>query len=141
MIKIEASVSKGWLHKNGGFDFTEQYYIDPVYRWEQDRKINRYVSKKFPRFAIYNMEANLVQARYVRDNHVLVGAIQPNMILATLLGAQFSFFEDKDADVLGRPLENISSKVNELPPLESILDTSPGQRPGKTDAGYPGNTS
>jgi hypothetical protein len=123
MIRIEASVSKGWLHKHGGFNFDEQYYIDPLYRWEQDSKINRFVKKEFPGYAIYNMEANLVQAKYVRDNQVLVGAIQPNMILATLLGAHFSFFEDKDADVSGRPLENISDK-KELPAPESILHHS-----------------
>jgi hypothetical protein len=123
MISIEASVSKGWLHKSGGFIFDNQYYLDPVYRWEQDKQINKFVKEKFPRFAIYNMEANLIQAKYVRANHVLVGAIQPNMILATILGAQFSFFEDKDADVMGRPLENISS-IAELPPLDSILKHS-----------------
>ena len=123
MINIEASVSKGWLHKHGGFIFDNQYYLDPIYRWEQDSKINKFVKEKFPGFAIYNMEANLIQAKYVRDNHVLVGAIQPNMILATILGAQFSFFEDKDADVMGRPLEFIS-KISELPPLDSILEHS-----------------
>lgn len=121
MIKIEASVSKGWLHKYGGFNFAGQYYLDPIYRRELDNKINKFISEKFPSYAIYNMEANLVQAKYVRGNHVLVGAIQPNMILATLLGAKFSFFEDKDADVLGRPLELISNK-EELPSLDSILD-------------------
>jgi hypothetical protein len=123
MISIEASVSKGWLHKNGGFIFDNQYYLDPFYRWEQDKKISKFVKEKFPRFTIYNMEANLIQAKYVRDNHVLVGAIQPNMILATILGAKFSFFEDKDADVTGRPLEFISTK-GELPPLNTILDHS-----------------
>ncbi|MEI6048550.1 MAG: uroporphyrinogen decarboxylase family protein [Bacteroidota bacterium] len=121
MIKIEASVSKGWLHKHGGFVFTDQYYLDPIYRWEQDTKINKFVTGKFPRYAIYNFEANLPQAKHVKENHVLVGAIQPNMILATILGAQFSFFEDKDADVKGRPLEFISDK-KELPALNSILD-------------------
>jgi len=123
MIKIEASVSKGWLHKFGGFDFTDQYYLDPIYRWEQDSKINKFVRDKFPCLAIYNMEANLVQAKYVKDNHVLVGAIQPNMILATLLGARFSFFADKDADVSGRPLESIAD-IHQLPPPESILKHS-----------------
>jgi hypothetical protein len=123
MIKIEASVSKGWLHKHGGFVFNDQYYLDPIYRWEQDTNINKYVSEKFPRHAIYNMEANLPQAKFVKENHVLVGAIQPNMILATILGAQFSFFEDKDADVTGRPLEFISDK-KELPPPGVILDHS-----------------
>jgi hypothetical protein len=123
MINIEASVSKGWLHKHGEFNFDNQYYLNPIYRWEQDTKINKFVREIFPRYAIYNMEANLIQAEYVRYNHVLVGAIQPNMILATLLGAKFSFFEDKDADVMGRPLEFIAHK-EELPSLDSILDHS-----------------
>ena len=120
MISIEASVSKGWLHKNGGFIFDNRYYMDPVHRWEQDTIINKFVRERFPRYAIYNMEANLLQAKHVRENHVLVGAIQPNMILATILGAQFSFFEDKDADVAGKPLENIKDP-GELPPVASIL--------------------
>jgi len=123
MVNIEASVSKGWLHKNGGFNFDNRYYMDPVYRWEQDSTINEFVRQRFPRYAIYNMEANLLQAKHVMDNHVLVGAIQPNMILATILGAEFSFFEDKDADVAGKPLEFITDK-NELPPVSSILEHS-----------------
>ncbi len=121
MISIEASVSKGWLHQNGGFNFDNRYYMDPVYRWEQDSTINKFVKEKFPRYAIYNMEANLLQAKHVKDNHVLVGAIQPNMILATILGAEFSFFEDKDADVAGKPLEFIARK-EELPSISSILE-------------------
>ena len=108
------------LNKHGGFVFPDQYYLDPVYRWEQDKKMNCFVREYFPQYAIYNMEDNLVQAGYVKDNQILVGAIQPNMILAAILGARFSFFEDKDADVLGRPLENITDK-KELPSLDSIL--------------------
>lgn len=121
MIKIQASVSKGWLNKHAGFVFPDQYYFDPIFRWEQDRKINRFVRERFPEYAIYNMEDNLVQADWVNENQVLVGAIQPNMILAAILGARFSFFEDKDSDVLGRPLEHISN-IKELPPLNTILE-------------------
>ena len=120
MIKIQASLSKGWLNKHGAFTFPTQYYHDPIFRLGEDRKINSFVREKFPDIAIYNMESNLVQAEYVKDNHVLVGAIQPNMILAALLGAEFSFYNDKDADVRGKPLENIEAK-QELPPLGSIL--------------------
>jgi len=121
MIKIQASVSKGWLNKHGGFVFPDHYYFDPLFRREQDLKINRFVKEQFPNYAIYNMEDNLVQAAYVNENQILVGAIQPNMILAAILGAQFSFFEDKDSDVLGRPLEHIAN-IDELPPLNVILD-------------------
>jgi hypothetical protein len=123
MITIEASVSKGWLHKHGGFVFDNRYYLDPIYRWEQDSIIHKFVSEKFPRFSIYNMEANLLQAKHVRENQVLVGAIQPNMILATILGAQFSFYGDKDADVSGKPLELITKK-EELPSISTILEDS-----------------
>ena len=121
MIKIQASVSKGWLNKHGGFVFSDQYYFDPLFKREQDKKINTYVRERFPRYAIYNMEDNLIQAPFVKENQVLVGAIQPNMILAAILGASFSISEDKDSDVLGRPLEHISS-IGELPSLEGILD-------------------
>jgi hypothetical protein len=121
MIKIQASVSKGWLNKHGGFVFHTQYYFDPAFRWEQDKKINRFVREQFPKYAIYNMEDNLVQADYVNENQILVGAIQPNMILAALLGAEFLFSEDKDSDVLGRPLEHISD-IQELPSIDSILN-------------------
>jgi hypothetical protein len=123
MIRIQASVSKGWLNRHGGFTFPDKYYLDPVFRLEQDREINCFVRDRFPEYAIYNMEDNLVQAKYVKDNQVLVGAIQPNMILAAILGANFSFFETTDSDVMGRPLENISD-ASELPDPDSILGHS-----------------
>ena len=121
MISIEASVSKGWLHQSAGFTFDNKYYFDPLYRWEQDSLIHDFVKEKFPYYPIYNMEANLMQAKYMRKNHVLVGAIQPNMILAAILGAKFSFFEDKDSDVSGKPLEWLSKK-EELPEISDIIN-------------------
>ena len=30
MISIQTSVSKGWLHNEGGFRFDERYYFDPL---------------------------------------------------------------------------------------------------------------
>ena len=44
MIAIQTSVSKGWLHAEGGFSFDEPYYLDPLYRWAQDRAIDRFLS-------------------------------------------------------------------------------------------------
>lgn len=120
MIKIQASVSKGWLNTNGHFTFDSEYYLNPLFRLETDRKINAFLRNKFPNYALYNMEDNLVQADYYSENMVQVGAIQPNMILAVLLGAEFSFFGNKDADVKGYPLQNISS-ASELPANDDLL--------------------
>jgi hypothetical protein len=30
MIKLEASVLKGWLNKNGNFTFDKKYYMDSL---------------------------------------------------------------------------------------------------------------
>ncbi len=121
MIKIQASVSKGWLHKNGGFDFTGNYYMDPYYRMKQDEACHNFIRSKFPDYPLYNMEDNLVQAEYVVPDMMLVGAIQPNMIIAAALGAEFVFAPDKDSDVKGFPLKDIRN-INELPSVTETLN-------------------
>ena len=123
MIKIQASVSKGWLNKNGGFIFNQKYYLDPYYRMKQDEACHDFIKNKFPVYPLYNMEDNLVQAEYVVPNMILVGAIQPNMIIAAALGAEFVFSPDKDSDVKGFPLKDISD-ISQLPSVEEVLELS-----------------
>ena len=123
MVKIQASVSKGWLNKHGGFVFNQKYYLDPFYRMNQDEACHDFIKNKFPEYPIYNMEDNLVQAEYVVPNMILVGAIQPNMIIAAALGAEFIFSPDKDSDVKGFPLKDISD-ASQLLPAEEVLDLS-----------------
>lgn len=120
MIKVQASVSKGWLHKHGGFDFNQQYYLDPHYRMQQDKQCHEFIKEKFPDYPLYNMEDNLVQAEHVVPNMMLVGAIQPNMIIAAALGAEFVYSPDKDSDVKGFPLKDIED-LNDLPPVKEVM--------------------
>jgi hypothetical protein len=120
MIAFQASVSKGWLHDKGGYVFDEKYYKDPVYRQLQDRKMNGFVRQEFPGYPLYNMEANLMQAGYTSENQVLVGGIQPNLILAIALGSEFVSYPDKDSDVSGNPLKDITA-AGDLPGMEEIL--------------------
>lgn len=121
MIAFQASVSKGWLHDKGGFEFDEKYYRDPLYRQLQDRQMNELVSKEFPGYPLYNMEANLMQAGHTKEKQVLVGGIQPNLILAIALGSEFVVYPDKDSDVSGNPLKDLASG-EDLPGMEQILD-------------------
>jgi hypothetical protein len=121
MIKVQSSVSKGWLHQYGGFSFNQKYYLDPYFRMKQDELCHQYIKKTFPDYPLYNMEDNLVQAEYVVPDMMLVGAIQPNMIIAAALGAEFVFFPDKDSDVKGFPLRDISDPA-QLPPPEEVLN-------------------
>lgn len=120
MITIQASVSKGWLNKFGGFKFDREYYFDPLHRFEIDNEINVFVKEKFPGYPIYNMEDNLVQAEFVSPKQILVGGLQPNLILGSLLGCTTVFYDDKDSDISGKPLENIE-RSGELPSLNSLI--------------------
>ena len=54
------------------------------------------------------MESNLVQAEFADPDMILVGGIQPNLILGAMLGAEFVFPEGNDGDIRGKPLEHIS---------------------------------
>lgn len=120
MIQIQTSVSKGWLNKNANFTFAEAYYLDPLHKLKIDREINAYLRERFPCYALYNMEDNLVLSEYYNENLIQVGAIQPNMVIAVILGSEFTFFGDKDADVRGLPFKEISGK-EELPSHEEII--------------------
>jgi uroporphyrinogen-III decarboxylase len=120
MIKVQASVSKGWLNKVGGFEFNAKYYLDPGYRMDVDKQCHEFIAARFPSYPIYNMEDNLVQAEFVVPDMILVGAIQPNMIIAAALGAEFVFDTAKDSDVKGLPLKDVKS-ADELPVPESLL--------------------
>jgi hypothetical protein len=114
MIKFQASISKGYLYQEAGFGFGEQYYLDPLYRREQDMRIHQWITERFPEVPIYNMEDNLVQAAFVDPDQVLVGGIQPNLILGHILGAGIRYFEDKDADLDSVPIKE-SDAMDDLP--------------------------
>ncbi len=123
MVSIQATVSKGWLHKNGEFSFDENYYTDPLYSQNQDKIMHEFIKKGFPDYEIYYMEANLVQAPYVDKNQILVGAIQPNLILAVILGSKIVYYPDKDPDIETVPLRDISTH-HDLPDIEEIMNHS-----------------
>lgn len=119
-IKVQASVSKPWLHTHGGFNFDEKYYTDPFYRMQQDHACHEFIKKQFPDYPLYNMEDNLVQAEFVTPNMMLVGAIQPNLIVAAALGAEFVYADSQDSDVKGFPLQNITD-LSQLMAVEDVL--------------------
>lgn len=117
---IQGSVSKGWLYKNGGFVFPESYYLDPLARLETDRRISSFLADRFPKYPVYNMESNLVQAEHAVPDMVYVGGIQPNLILGVLLGAEFIFPEGADADITVSPLRGLSS-AGDLPSPDELI--------------------
>jgi len=120
-ISVLTSVSKGWLHREAGFDFDESYYLDPVYRQAQDRKIDTFLQARFPEYAIYNLESNLVQPAFWQPDYFYVGGIQPNLIVGACLGADFVYYPDQDMDLANEsPLSELKS-IDDLPCSDEIL--------------------
>lgn len=120
MAGILTSVAKGWLHNEGGFIFDEAYYMDPLHRVAQDKAIDAFLQARFPQHPFYNLESNLVQIDYCVPNQVLVGGMQPNLIVGACLGAEFIFYPDKDMDIAGQPLQGLAS-AEDLPAPASLL--------------------
>ena len=69
-ISLLTSVSKGWLHNEGDFTFSEEYYMEPLCRQAQDLKIDLFLQERFPDYVFYNMESNLVQLDYWQPDYV-----------------------------------------------------------------------
>ncbi|MBT5901597.1 MAG: hypothetical protein HOH58_05760 [Opitutaceae bacterium] len=124
MIKIQASASKGWLHQEAGFKFEKRYYFDPEYRWDQDHAIDQYLAERFPHYPIYNMESNLGQIEHTLEKQIIVGGIQPNLIIGLAAGADFFCDPDKDSDISIRPLESLLHHPDKLPSVQSFLESS-----------------
>lgn len=118
---ILTSISKGWLHQEGGFNFAQHYYLDPLFRRDQDIKIDQYLEARFPGYLIKNLESNLVQPSYYNPDQIMVGGIQPNLILGMCLGAKIDWFLGRDIDFkTANPLASIQS-VDDLPTPQEIL--------------------
>jgi len=120
MIRIAGSVSKSWLASRVGVAFDRDYYFEPRRRHEVDRLCNDYVRRALPDWNVFYTESNLGRIEYFADNQVLVGGIQPNMIVGMLLGAEFVATDDADADITPGCLGHISAA--DLPAPETLLD-------------------
>jgi len=100
--------------------FDRNYYFDLDKRYEIDRLCNEYAAKDLADLNIYYTESNLGQFEYFSSDQVLVGGIQPNMILGMLTGADFIANESMDADISLTPLKDCDPE--KLPHPETLLN-------------------
>lgn len=120
MITISGTLSKAWMAKALGVTFDHEYYFDPERRHSVDRQCNEYALDRFGEMRLFYSESNLGQIDYWDKSQILIGGIQPNMILGMLLGADFVAADDRDADISPGCLAR--KNPADLPPPESLLD-------------------
>ena len=121
-IPILTSISKGWLHQEGGFTFEKRYYLDPLYRRDQDIAIDQFREARFPGYLIKNLESNLVQSDQYDPRQIMVGGIQPNLILGMCLGSDMSWYLDKDIDLASTNLLAEITLIDQLLTPNQILN-------------------
>ncbi len=118
MITITGTLSKAWMNRALGVAFDRDYYFDPAKRHAVDCRCNEYAAETFPGMAVFYSESNLGRMDYWGKNQVLIGGIQPNMILGMLLGANFVPADDRDADITPGGLKN--KEPGDLPAPEAL---------------------
>ena len=121
MITISGTLSKGWMAKALGVNFDRDYYFNPDKRYAIDCKCNEYAAAEFPGMRLFYSESNLGQIDYWDKRQILIGAIQPNMILGMLLGADFVPRNNYDADI--KPGCLLGKSIDDLPEPDSLLDS------------------
>jgi hypothetical protein len=120
MITITGTLSKAWMNRALGVTFDRDYYFDPAKRHAIDCRCNEYAAETFPGMTVFYSESNLGQIDYWDKSQVLIGGIQPNMILGMLLGAEFVPADDRDADITPGCLKN--KEAGKLPSPETLLN-------------------
>lgn len=120
MISMTGTISKGFMAKELGVKFNREYYFDLKRRHEVDCQCNKYAEEKFEGMKVFYSESNLGRRRYYNMGQVLVGGIQPNMILGMLLGAEFVPNDSMDADIT--PGIMAGKGEDDLPDPKSLLD-------------------
>jgi hypothetical protein len=119
-VSMIGSLSKGWMARALDVAFDRAYYFDLQRRFDIDRRCNAYAKDELADLNIFYTESNLGEYTYFSDDQILVGGIQPNMILGMLLGAEFIPNDSMDADISMTPLKDQDPEA--LPAPNSLLD-------------------
>jgi hypothetical protein len=120
MITVSGTLSKAYLAKALGVAFDQEYYFDPQQRYAVDSLCHEYAANHFPGMRLFYSESNLGQIDYWNMNQILIGGIQPNMILGMLLGAEFLPQDHRDADITAGCL--LGKSPADLPAPDTLLD-------------------
>jgi hypothetical protein len=120
MITIAGTVSKGWMARALGVAFDRSYYFDPRERHAIDLRCNEILRQRLPELGLFFTESNLGQIDYYDSHQVLVGGIQPNMIVGMLLGADFVPADAMDADISPHCLA--ADDLAKLPDPETLIE-------------------
>ena len=134
-LSVETSVSKAFLAEALGVSFEREYYFDPWVRREIDARCHRFTAETLRDLDAFYTESNLGRKAWFEPGQVLVGGIQPNLILGQLFGADFIPAGRGDADIspacwAGRSMGELPGRTRWSTIRSSAGSTSPLRRLG-----------
>jgi hypothetical protein len=118
-VEFEASVSKAFMAQALGVAFDRAYYFDPFLRRETDLRCQSYLDRVCPELDALYTESNLGRKKYYDTKQILIGGIQPNLIVGMLLDADFIPAPGGDADIT--PACWAGKAVEDLPQPETLV--------------------
>lgn len=104
--KFAVEVTSHLVHQHTGLDLSERYYLDPVYRLEQDKRAAAWARERYPDFEVV-IESGEFSASAVPV--VRVGGLQPYLIISALFGAEIRFWGDHEPCTVEEPLKEVAS--------------------------------
>ncbi|MHC4070105.1 MAG: uroporphyrinogen decarboxylase family protein [Planctomycetota bacterium] len=119
-ISLCGSLSKGWMARALDVKFEREYYFDLQKRFEIDRRCNEYARTELKDLNIFYTESNLGEYEHFSEEQILVGGIQPNMLLGMLIDTEFIPNDSMDADISLTPLKG--KDPDELPAPQSLIE-------------------
>lgn len=104
-IEFMLELSSSLVHWQTGFDLSERYYLDPVFRLSQDRMAAAWALERYPEIDAY-IEAGEFAAS--QPPAVRVGGLQPYLIITALFGASILYWRDREPTILEEPLKGVA---------------------------------
>lgn len=119
-LEVSLSVSKAFMAQALGVAFDSAYYFDPFHRHSIDLQCQDFLDRTYPEMDALFTESNLGRKKYYERSQILVGGIQPNMIIGMLLGADFIPMPGSDADIT--PYVWANRPTEDLPDPSTLTD-------------------
>ncbi len=125
-VTFAVELTSHLVHRHTGLDLGERYYLDPVYRLEQDRRAAAWAHERYPdvEVIVESGEFSAHDAPVVR-----IGGLQPYLIVSSLFGAAIRFWGDHEPVTVAEPLKDcrdLSSiqvpNVKDHPLVRRLLD-------------------
>ena len=115
-VELLVEATSHLVHQHTGFDLSERYYTDPIYRLGHDQEAAAWARQRFPGFEVFieSGEFSANAAPVIR-----VGGLQPYIIISALFGAEIRFWDDHEPCIVEEPLKHVADLSSiEIPNIE-----------------------